>query len=392
MAGKRRERGEGALYWDEARQRWVAEAVMGYAPNGRRIRLRGVGKTKADAKASLKEKVDAYEAGMPAEADRMTVADAVTDWLTYGLNGRSAGTVTKTNHLCRTHIVPHLGRRKLKELSATDVDKWLAGRAKVLSSASISQVYSCLNRAVRRAMARNLVARNVVELCDLPTGRPGRPSKSLTLEEATALLKAAEGTPFYAYLVLSLLTGLRTEEVRALRWDHVDLDGAPDADPPVPPSVSVWRSVREHGDTKTKKSRRTLALPALCLHALRSHRDWQNGAKQRAGKRWQETGLVFTATVGTALDAANVRRSLRRTAKAAGLDPNRWTPRELRHSFVSIASALGLTLEQIADLVGHAGTRVTEAVYRHQLRPVLLSGAEVMNRMFGTPAEAAGAA
>jgi len=75
-----------------------------------------------------------------------------------------------------------------------------------------------------------------------------------------------------------------------------------------------------------------------------------------------------------------------------GLSAAEWTPRELRHSFVSIASALGLTIEQIADLVGHAGTRVTEAVYRHQLRPVLLVGAEIMDRMFSPPQGAPAAA
>jgi integrase len=283
-------------------------------------------------------------------------------------------------------VVPLLAR-KLKALTATDVDRWLAGRAKVLSTRTLGEVYSCLNRAVRRAMARDLVARNVVELCDLPTGQVGRPSKSLTLDQAVALLKAAEGTSFYAYLVLSLLAGLRTEEIRALRWDHVDLDGDPDADPPIPPSVSVWRSVREHGDTKTKKSRRTLALPALCVYALRLHKVRQDRARESAGKKWTETGLAFTTLRGTALDAANVRRYMRGAAKAAGLDPHGWTPRELRHSFVSIASALGLTVEQIADLVGHAGTIVTEKVYRHQLRPMLRMGAEIMDGLFGVPPE-----
>jgi hypothetical protein len=65
----------------------------------------------------------------------------------------------------------------------------------------------------------------------------------------------------HAYIVLCLLVGVRTEEARALRWDHVDLAGRPDADPLVPPNVAIWRSVRAHGDTKTEKSRRTLALP-----------------------------------------------------------------------------------------------------------------------------------
>lgn len=66
----------------------------------------------------------------------------------------------------------------------------------------------------------------------------------------------------YAYVVLSLLTGARTEELRALTWDHVDLFGRPDLTPPIPPHIAVWRSVRAEGETKTRKSCRTIALPA----------------------------------------------------------------------------------------------------------------------------------
>jgi integrase len=57
------------------------------------------------------------------------------------------------------------------------------------------------------------------------------------------------------------------------------------------------------------------------------------------------------------------------------------TSRELRHSFVSLLSNSGVRIEDIAELCGHAGTRVTEAVYRHQLRPVLLNGAVVMDKI-----------
>jgi integrase len=204
----------------------------------------------------------------------------------------------------------------------------------------------------------------------------------LTLEQARAVLKAAENNALYAYVVISLLTGARTEELRALTWDHVDLDGQLDADPLMPPSIQVWRSVREGGDTKTKKSRRTLALPLRGVNALRRHRQLQDEARVQAGADWHRTGLVFTSKVGTALDAANVRRVFRRVVKAAGLNPADWTPRELRHSFVSLLSDSGVGLEDIAELCGHAGTRVTEAVYRHQLRPVLLNGAMAMDRIF----------
>jgi len=61
--------------------------------------------------------------------------------------------------------------------------------------------------------------------------------------EAGALLAAAKDHPrLGTYVILSLTTGIRTEEARALRWDHVDLDGDPDARLPVPPSIAVWRS------------------------------------------------------------------------------------------------------------------------------------------------------
>lgn len=54
----------------------------------------------------------------------------------------------------------------------------------------------------------------------------------------------------YAYTVVALLTGARTEELRALTWDHVFLKGRPDLDPPQPPHIAVWRSVRRSGGHK----------------------------------------------------------------------------------------------------------------------------------------------
>ena len=79
----------------------------------------------------------------------------------------------------------------------------------------------------------------------------------------------------------------------------------------------------------------------------------------------------------------DVRRDFRRAlALVPGLDPSMWTPRELRHSFVSVLSDAGVPLEQISQLVGHSGTTVTELVYRHQLRPVIQTGATVMDQLF----------
>jgi integrase len=75
-------------------------------------------------------------------------------------------------------------------------------------------------------------------------------------------------------------------------------------------------------------------------------------------------------------------QSFKRVTTRAGIGPD-WTPRELRHSFVSIMSAHGVSIENIADLVGHAGTHVTETVYRHHISPEITMGAQVMNQIFG---------
>jgi integrase len=352
-----------------------------YTPAGKDVR-KARGKTKTEAKDKLRAILRDLEDGVPAEARNYTVAQAVNDWLTYGLPRRSASTIEKLTILANKHVIGGLGARKLRELTADDVDKWLSEKAKTLATRTLREVRSILLRAISRAQAREKVKRNVVLLCEVPEGRAGRPSKSLTLEQAEAVLTAAERTQLRAYIVLSLLLGARTEELRALTWSHVDLTGKPDADPPVPPHIMVWHSVREGGDTKTRKSRRSLALPQRCVEALRVQERKQGFARRVAGARWQETGLVFASDVGTELDAANVRRAFRKVVHRAGLAATDWTPRELRHSFVSVLSDSGVPIEQISRLMGHNGTAVTELVYRHQIRPVVEHGADAMDRIF----------
>lgn len=371
----RRSRGDGGLSWDDARKRWVASVTVGYTPAGKRIVKRGRGRTKTEAQRELREIIRDYENGQITSGNGYTVAQAVGDWLQFGLHRRDKNTIKKYTILASTHVIPALGARKLHELSADDVDCWLAAEAKVLSTSTLQILHSILRRSVSRAQARDKVRRNVVLLCDVPQGQDGRPSKSLTFGQADALLAAAEGAPLHAYIVVSLLTGARTEELRALTWWRVDLQATP-------PVIMVWRSVRAGGETKTRKSRRTLELPQRCVNALRLHRDRQDQLRKRAGTRWHDNDLVFASRIGTALSAGNVRRSFRTVATAAGLNADDWTPRELRHSFVSLMSDAGVPIEKIARLVGHTGTTTTETVYRKQIRPVITGGAEVMDQLF----------
>ncbi|WP_426566337.1 tyrosine-type recombinase/integrase [Angustibacter sp. McL0619] len=376
----RRARGEGTCYFEQARSRWVAEANLGFDARGKPDRVRRTGKSKSAALASLKKALKAREDGDDVGPVDYRVRDALADWLRFGLPRADKSTVAKCKSLCRVHIEPALGKRRLRELTSKDVERWLEATATVLATSSLRHAHSCLNRAVKHAMKHDLVRRNVVELCEIPNGRPGRPSKALTAAQAEAVLRAARGSQLHEYIVVSLLTGARTEEMRELRWSHVDLVGRPKADPPVPPHMLVWRSVRASGDTKTRKSRRTLALPGRCVDVLTVLR----ARRRAAGQPCSGEAFVFATSLGTGLDAANVRRAFRAAITGApGIKAKEWTPRELRHSFVSLLSDNGVPLETISRLVGHRNTTTTELVYRKQIRPVIDDGAVAMDGIFG---------
>ena len=383
MAGaSRRGYGEDGIYFDHRDDcrdsalhktcsgRWRGVVSLGFDAAGKRVRRKVSGKTKTEVRDKLKALHSDLDAGVRSAAG-YTVEKAVADWLDVGLPGRTAKTVEANRDSLRP-LLAVIGTIPLKDLTVQDVRAALKKMAGTHATRTLQKAHNCLTRALRHAEGQDLVRRNVSALVDTPGGLEGRRSQSLTLEQASALLEAAEASRLHAFIVLCLLTGVRSEEARALTWEHVDLDAG---------TISVWRSVRAHGDTKTNRSRRTLKLPEIAAEALRGQRQGQARERAEAGELWQELGLVFTTSVGTAYESHNLRRDFRRVTAAAGLGV-RWVPKELRTSFVSMMSYQGVPVEEIARLAGHASSRTTEVIYRRELRPVITTGAEVMDQIF----------
>ncbi len=92
---------------------------------------------------------------------------------------------------------------------------------------------------------------------------------------------------------------------------------------------------------------------------------------------WRRSRAVCCAA--TPQKGLAVEQELQKITSAARLG-GAWTPRELRHSFVSILSAHDVRLEDISELVGHSSTSVTETVYRQEIRPALTDNATAVNR------------
>jgi len=316
---------------------------LGVNAKGQRRRVKRKGRTKAQVKDKLREAVADLEAGVTTDAG-YTVQDAVADFRQKGLKGRTKGTIDNYRSLADHNVVPQIGGIKVKELAADQLDDWMDDRAEELSTRSLRLIHQIVERAIRQAQARDKVRRNVASLVDIPEGQEGRPSRAMMLGQAVALLETVElGTHrLAAYVVLSLLAGVRTEEARAITWDEVDLKAG---------TVAVYRSVRVKGDTKTRKSRRVLKLPTRAVQALRAHHARRAAERLAAGETWQEHDLVFCREDGTPLDRWHVRKEFQKITQAARLG-GEWTPRELRYSFVSILSAHDVRLEDISDPCG----------------------------------------
>ena len=204
-------------------------------------------------------------------------------------------------------------------------------------------------------------------------GQEGRPSKAMTLGQAVALLETVEsGTHrLAAYVILSLLAGVRTEEARALTWDEVDLKAG---------TVAVYRSVRVKGDTKTRKSRRVLKLPTKAVHALCQHHTPPGrrtapgggdvaGARPRVLPRRRNAAGPLARTEGVPEDhpGRQARRGMDapRTAALVRVHPQRQRCPAGGHQRPGRAQQ-------------HRPS--PETVYRHEIRPAPTKGATPTNR------------
>ncbi|WP_433326550.1 tyrosine-type recombinase/integrase [Spirillospora sp. CA-294931] len=356
---------------------YTGAVSLGFYPNGKRKRLKRKGRTEDIVKDKLIEALGELDKGVKPERN-YTVARAVNDFLTtFARSSKSTSTKDTYRSLADHQIIPLIGRIELKRLTADDVETWLNGRTDHLTSSSLSIVHSLLKRSIRRAARHDKVDRNVAELVDTPAGKAGRKSKSLTLKQAKAVLKEATKPEHKlgAYVILAITTGLRTEELRKLKWEAVDLETG---------TVYVLRADRHNDETKTRLSRRGLGLSDMGVEALKALKARQAAEKLKAGESYQDHDLVICREDGTPYTARFVRWWFRKVLKAAGLNADEWTPRELRHTFVSILSDHDVPIEKISLLVGHSDTHITETVYRHQLKPEIREGAEHMNVIFGS--------
>ena len=209
---KRRARGEDSIYHDRSRTAGPGTITVGWKPDGRRDRIIVRGRTKTEVKDKLRARHTELAAGIRTPA-HYTVEQRLKDWLETP-NTQAESTLTGYRIMVR-HLTELIGTITLVELKVRDVDFALGTLAKRLSTRSVRLARMILIQAIRNAMVNDLAARNVADLTAVPSGQPGRPSRSLDLEQALAVLDAAKGERLWPYVAVSMLGGIRTEEARS---------------------------------------------------------------------------------------------------------------------------------------------------------------------------------
>jgi integrase len=310
---KRRGNGEGSIY-KRNDGRWVGQYLV-HTVNGPKYRYL-YGKTRREVDEKLTKAKAERNGGLVFDAGALTLAEYMDRWLNESARNRLRPKTYKDYAgLTRVHIVPGLGRIKLKKLTPLHVQQFYGAKLESgLSKRTVEYLHAVLHAALKQAVRWELVPRNVTEAVDPP--RPEKKERStFTLEQARLFLQAARGDRFEALYVLVIQTGMRRGELLGLRWDDVDLEkGLLHVRQALAPDGKYF------GYPKTAKGRRRLRLTPEAVDALKRHRVAQKEERLRQGSSWRDHGLVICSTVGTPMNPDNlVRRSYKPLLERAGL-------------------------------------------------------------------------
>lgn len=204
----KRGNGEGSVY-QRADGRWTAATYV-LRPDGGRVRRQVYGKTRAEVSRQLAVLVGKTASGVPLAGETWTVASYADHWLEQVARpSLKPATVSSYQGMIRRHIVPSLGRVKLRSLTPAQVRRLLAERSAAgLSPRSVQIVHATLRAMLAEALRDELVERNVAAIVRAPGAvhdevRPWSP------EEAADFLRVAGKDRLHALFAVGIALGLR---------------------------------------------------------------------------------------------------------------------------------------------------------------------------------------
>lgn len=292
----------------------------------------------------------------------LTVDALVSRHLERGKRRWSSNTLATYANTAANHIAPHIGARNAHDLTPADVTAWVATlEAGRLSASVIENALHIVSGAYKAAIVARDVATNPTEGVRTPP-RPKREMLTWTAAEARIVLADPKATPqMRALYSLSLATGMRPGELRALQWRDVDLDRG---------TVQVRRSMSRDAQfraiigegTKTMGSRRSVAIPATTVRALTAHRADQDRRRAET-PAWEDLGLVFDNGAGRWWSQQSWKREHDRMCARLGITQIRL--HDIRHTAATLMLERNVHPKVVADMLGHSSVTMTLDRYSH---------------------------
>ncbi|RAQ97504.1 hypothetical protein A4R35_18350 [Thermogemmatispora tikiterensis] len=344
----------------------------------------GYFRTRQEAQVALRKALNELEQGTVLLGRDQSVRDYLEHWLEY-IQKPSIRVTTYIlyRRILHKHIIPALGDIPLRRLKPEQIERlYAAKREEGLAAKTISSMHSLLHTALRDAVRRNKVGRNILEMVKAPRATsPERPV--LTPEQAVRLIRKVKEHSLEALILLAVMTGMRLGELLALRWQDIDLERG---------HLQVRRTVSYKAgygfietETKTRKGKRSIVLLPPVIETLKAHQARQLEARSKAGDRWKEMDLVFCTRNGNFLIDSFVRRQYYRLLEQAGLPRIHF--HDLRHSTATILLALGVNIKVVQELLGHSHVNITLGIYGHVLPGMQEEALQRMGRLLALEGE-----
>lgn len=269
-------------------------------------------------------------------------------WLDRWLDLRLPLIRPQTTRNYRTFVLlcAPLAGRQLAELTTEDWQRLTNDLLAIRARSSVNAWRAIISSALKAAVPQHL-AFNPMTGVKLPKADQ-RPVKAWKRDEVHALLDAAKGRAHELWLWVSLATGIRLGEARALLWTDVDL-----AARTIIISKALDHQTDAEGPTKSGKTR-IIDLPDELVPILREHR-----MRQRPGTRH----VCASGFSGRVPDPKTIELWLGRLLADLGI--SKLPPHSTRHTFATLSLDAGVPLKEVSEALGHANVAITANTYSH---------------------------
>ena len=371
---KKRANGEGSIR-KRSDGRWEGRYTVGYDENGK-VKMKNVlGKTQAEVKEKLKEKIEEAKVLDVSKSESYTVGEWAALWFEiYAKPNIRERTADYYNRYITKHIVPCLGDIKLSKLTGRQIQKMYNdlldhGRERVsqkeknpgLSGTYVHGVHVMLHNCLNRAVKERLLVRNPADDVIVPK-IDKKEMKILPSEQVKAYLKAASARGVLPLFYLELTSGLRKGEIAALLWSDLDVENC---------TLSVTKQLVSSRDgelkitqPKTATSVRLISLPQETVELL----------KEEHSKHPLNIYMFPSPRTGGMYHPDSIVKLHEKILNDAGIEHLRF--HDLRHSFATYALQSGADVKTLSCMLGHYSAGFTLNTYCHATRDMQADAAK----------------